>query len=145
MSATDQVPMKRLHLSCRTWSNRTNRKSLGMRCNSQPRPLVCRFRHSPAWKMTFCVSGFVALGTSNHLRCTSEKAPQQKSRGFLLCFFPAGTLPQVLCQIQTYCSGVSVPAQVEAKAVVVRTTASATEQNPRTPVVFTVTGVAQAA
>ena len=76
-----------------------------------------------------------------------KKTPHnKKGRGFLLCFFPACTLPQVLCQIQTYCSGVSVPAQVAiVPAPTLRTTASATEQKEFTPVVFRVTGFAHAA
>jgi hypothetical protein len=31
---------------------------------------------------------------------SARRRHNKKSRGFLLCFFPAGTLPQVLCQIQ---------------------------------------------
>jgi len=41
---------------------------------------------------------------------------KKKSRGFLLCFFPACTLPQVLCQNQNYCSGVCVVSHVEIAA-----------------------------
>ena len=74
----------------------------------------------------------------------SEPGKIKKSRGFLLCFFPACTLPQVLCQIQTYCSGDSVPAQVARLAEFERTTASATEQNERTPDWFTLTGFVHA-
>ncbi len=43
-----------------------------------------------------------------HLKVSDKN---KKSRGLLLCFFPAGTLPQVLCQNQTYCSGVCVVSQ----------------------------------
>jgi hypothetical protein len=71
--------------------------------------------------------------------CFDEK----KSAEQLLCFSPACTLPQVLCQIQTYCSGVSVPAQMLTEVPgISRTTASATEQKELTPVVFIVTGLA---
>ena len=74
-------------------------------------------------------------------RALLGSAPQNKrSRGFLLCFFPACTLPQVLCQSQTYCSGISVPAQLVAPAAATRTTASWTEQKTRTPVWFTPIG-----
>ena len=68
--------------------------------------------------------------------------PNKKSRGFLLCFFPACTLPQVLCQIQPYCSGFCVVSQVVIATVLARTTASANEQKERTPVWFGVCGVA---
>jgi len=56
------------------------------------------------------------------------RGKNKKSRGFLLCFFPAGTLPQVLCQSDAYCSGVTVPSQAEIVAEEARTTASANEQ-----------------
>jgi hypothetical protein len=74
----------------------------------------------------------------------SETRANKKSRGFLLCFSPACTLPQVLCQIQPYWSGVSVPAQAVSAAALYRTTASATEQKERTPVVLAVIGDATA-
>jgi hypothetical protein len=44
-----------------------------------------------------------------------------------------------------YCNGVSVPAHVLSAVVLKRTTASATEQNERTPVWFAVIGAAHAA
>ena len=69
-----------------------------------------------------------------------KRSTKKRSRGFLLCFFPACTLPQVLCQSPTYCSGVSVPAQLVASAAASRTTASWTEQKTRTPVWFTPIG-----
>lgn len=47
--------------------------------------------------------------------------------------------------VAVYCNGVSVPAQEAVLAVpVTRTTASCTEQNERTPVLFEVTGFAYA-
>ena len=52
---------------------------------------------------------------------------------------------RVILPSATYCNAVSLPAQVLIGAVLVRTTASATEQKPRTPEVFTWTGVAHAA
>jgi hypothetical protein len=68
---------------------------------------------------------------------------KQKKQGRFLspASFQACTLPQVLCQNRTYCSGVSVPAQAERAVLLYRTTASATEQKERTPVVFALIGV----
>src|SRR5713101_437955 len=70
----------------------------------------------------------------------------KKSRGFLLCFFPACTLPQVLCQPETYCSGATVLTQAAPAndAVPERNTASSNEQKKRTPVWFATCGAADA-
>src|SRR5260370_33302339 len=78
--------------------------------------------------------------------CRSPKKKTKKSRGFLLCLFPACTLPQVLCQLETYCSGATVltqavPANVAAPE---RNTPSSNEQKNRTPVWFATCGSADA-
>src|SRR6266849_5157174 len=75
-----------------------------------------------------------------------ETSHNKKSRGFLLCLFPACTLPQVLCQPETYCSGATVltqavPANVAAPE---RNTPSSNEQKKRTPVWFATCGSADA-
>ena len=67
-------------------------------------------------------------GTNQRKQEIGKVEPIKKAEEIsLLCFFKAGTLPQVLSQIPTYCSGASVPVQV-APAGLTRTTASATEQ-----------------
>src|SRR5258708_12715809 len=42
---------------------RLNRKWLGLRSDSRPDPLVCRFRHFSAREMTFCVSRLPGLSS----------------------------------------------------------------------------------
>src|SRR5260370_36897469 len=122
----------------------TNPKSLEMQCNSQARFLVRLFRHAPPHRKRRFVSvdlGFCGIGKQS-LKTSHNK----KSRGFLLCLFPACTLPQALCQPQTYCSAATVPTQAAPASVAVpeRNTASSNEQKKRTPVWFATCGSADA-
>ena len=69
------------------------------------------FRPASAYRLTISDrSSWITLPNLVHSCAifaarTQKTCTNKKSRGFLLCFFPACTLPQVLCQIQTYCSG----------------------------------------
>ena len=95
--------------------------------------------------MTLCVSWNLRWeGTLYDLWGENSESERNKKQRISPLLFPACTLPQALCQIQTYWSGDSVPAQVPRLAEFERTTASAIEQNERTPVWFTFTGFAHA-
>jgi len=59
---------------------------------------------------------------------TDEECSKQKKAEDFSSAFPACTLPQVLCQTETYCKGATVPSQVVSVALPTRTTASANEQ-----------------
>ena len=76
------------------------------------------------------------------------KAPQQKkAEDFSSAVLRLVPSPRYFAKCKlTYCSGVSVPAQVLTEVPgISRTTASATEQKEFTPVVFRVTGLAHTA
>ena len=71
-------------------------------------------------------------------------AHEKRSRGFLLCFF--GSVPSSSTRnMRAYCSGVSVPAQVDSVLIEKRTTPSPVEQKERTPVWFATSGFAHTA
>src|SRR5713101_4834038 len=115
------------------------------KCNAirKPGSSFASFVMPPASETTFCVGGSGILRDRKQALKTSHN---KKSRGFLLCLFPACTLPQVLCQPETYCSGATVltqavPANVAAPE---RNTPSSNEQKKRTPVWFATCGSADA-
>ena len=74
----------------------------------------------------------------------SEPGKIKKAEDFSSASFRLVPSPRHFAKIQTYCSGDSVPAQVLRLAEFERTTASATEQNERTPDWFTLTGFVHA-
>jgi hypothetical protein len=81
--------------------------------------------HPDAHEMTLFVIGFPQPGNPAPLRRSNKV---RKSRGLLHCFSLAGTLPQVLCKREIYCSGDTAVVQVAIVAELKRTTASANEQ-----------------
>jgi hypothetical protein len=65
---------------------------------------------------------------------TRNLPPTRKSRGFLLCFSLACTLPRHFAKIKPYCNGVTAVVHEVSDALPNRITASANVQKYRTPV-----------